>query len=197
MREMMKMVVVLTLISAFSGGLLAAVKNSTEERIEIQKLEYVKGPVIRKIFEGATNDPIKDRFKIEKEGKGYSLFAGVFDGKAEAVALEAFGKGFGGNIGVIVGVDIKSDKIIGVGVTNHNETPGLGARASSDAAFAGQFKGRPLTETFKVRADGGQVDALSGATFTSRGVADAITTAGKLYKEMKPQIEQKLKSVSK
>ncbi len=48
-----------------------------------------------------------------------------------------------------------------------------------------------------MKADGGQVDALSGATMTSRGVSAALTEAGKIYEKLKPQIEEKAKTFSK
>jgi electron transport complex protein RnfG len=194
---MINMVVVLTLISAFSGGLLAAIKNSTADRIENQKLEFVKGPAIREILQGAGNDPITDRFKLKYGDTEESFFVGIFDGKPDSVAFETYGKGYGGEIGVMVGVNVTDNKIVGVGITTHNETPGVGARAKTEPDFTAQFKGDPLTGTFKIRADGGQVDALSGATFTSRGVASALTDAEKMYTELKPKIEEKLKSFSK
>ena len=71
MREMIKMVVVLVILSSFSGGLLAAVRNSTKDKIELQQLTFVKGPAIKSILEGASNDPIVDRFNIEYEGDKY------------------------------------------------------------------------------------------------------------------------------
>ncbi|MDZ7580730.1 MAG: FMN-binding protein [Deltaproteobacteria bacterium] len=73
----------------------------------------------------------------------------------------------------MIGVNLEDDKIVGVGVTTHSETPGLGSRAKTDPAFTAQFSAKPLKETFKLKGDGGQVDALSGATLTSRGVAAA------------------------
>lgn len=197
MREMINMVVVLTLISAFSGGLLAAIKNSTQDRIENQKLEFVKGPAIREIFQGSSNDPIADRFKLKYGETEESFFVGVFNGKPDAVAFETYGKGFGGDIGVMIGVNVTDDKIVGVGITELHETPGVGARAKTEPDFVAQFKEKPFTGAFKIRADGGQVDALSGATVTSRGVSGALTDAEKMYKELKPQIEEKLKSFSK
>jgi electron transport complex protein RnfG len=194
MREMIKMSVVLTVLSGFSGGLLAAIKNGTKDRIEYQQLKFVKGPAIVAILEGASNDPIVDRFKIKDEdGVERSFFVGEFDGKTPGVAFESSGKGFGGDIGVMVGVNTADDKILGVGVTTHSETPGVGAKAKTDPKFVAQFKGMPLVETFKVTADGGQVDALSGATVTSRGVSAALTDAGKIYQRLKPKIEAKLK----
>lgn len=197
MREMIKMVVVLTVLSVFSGGLLASVRNGTKDKIENQQLQFVKGPAISAILEGASNDPISDRFKLKDAETERSFFIGVFNGEASAVAFESFGKGFGGDLGVMIGVNTADDKIIGVGVTTHSETPGVGSRAKSDPAFAAQFKGVSLGEEFKVKPDGGQVDAVSGATVTSRAVSAALTDAGRMYQRMKPQLTEKLKSFTK
>jgi len=197
MRELIKMVVVLTVLSSFSGGLLAAIRNSTMERIEYQQLTFVKGPAIRAILEGCSNDPIVDRFKIAYDDAENSFFVGVFNGEANTVAFESVGGGFGGDIGVMVGVDLKEDKIVGVGVTTHSETPGVGSKAKSDPTFVNQFKDQPLTGTFQVKTDGGQIDAISGATVTSRGVALAMTQAAKVYEALKPQIAEQLKGFTK
>jgi len=193
MREMIKMIVVLTILSSFSGGLLAAVRNGTKDKIELQQLTFVKGPAIKTILEGASNDPIVDRFKIEYEGGTASFFVGVFDGQASKVAFESAGKGFGGDLGLMVGVDVNEDKIVGVGVTTHSETPGIGDKAKTDPSFTNQFKGMALMDTFQVKADGGELDAITGATITSRGVVFGVTEAGALYKTLKPQILAKLK----
>jgi electron transport complex protein RnfG len=196
MREMIKMVVVLTVLSSFSGGLLAALRDGTKDRIESQQLEFVKGPAIRKILvegAGATNDPIKDRFKITVNGKEESFFVGVVNGKADLVTFESTGKGFGGDIGMVVGVNVADDKIVGVGVTTHSETPGIGSKAQTDVKFAKQFVGIPVTEEFKVKGEGGKIDALSGATVTTKGVTGAVTEAGKIYREAKPHLAEKLK----
>ena len=196
MRELIKMVVVLTVLSAFSGGLLASLRNNTQERIEYQQLKFVKGPALLEIFKGASNNPILDRFKLKDGDIERSFFVGKFDGKTDTVAFESFGKGFGGDIGLMVGVNLNTDKILGVGVTTMSETPGVGSRAKTDPDFVAQFKGRPLEQTFKVKADGGQVDALSGATVTSRGVSAGLTEAGLIYKRLKPELEKKLKNFS-
>lgn len=195
MREMIKMVVVLTVLCCLSGGLLASLRDSTKDRIENQQLEFVKGPAIRKILEGSTNDPIKDRFKIRDGEVERSFFVGVINGKADSVAFESAGKGFGGAISMMVGVNIADDKIIGIGVTTHSETPGVGSKAQTDPAFAKQFKGMVLKDEFKVKSDGGKVDALSGATVTSRGVAVAVTEAAKIYGKLKSQLAEKARAV--
>jgi len=197
MREMIKMVVVLTVLSSFSGGLLAAIRNGTKEKIEYQQLQFVKGPAIRAILEGCSNDPIVDRFKLKDGDVERSFFVGVFDGKPNTVAMESFGKGFGGEIGLMVGIHVEDDKIAGVGVTTHSETPGIGARAKTEPFFTAQFKGQALKDAFKVKADGGKVDALSGATVTSRGVSAALTEAGEIYQRVKPELAEKLKTFAK
>jgi len=197
MREMIKMVIVLTILSTFSGTLLAALYDKTKDRIEYQQLKFVKGPAIREILKGSSNDPIVDRFKIKDGDKEKSFFIGVFDGKADLVVFETFGTGYQGKIGLMVGVNIKEDKIVGVGVTTHSETPGVGSLAKTDPTFVAQFKGLPIDQVFKVKADGGKVDAMSGATFTSRGVSAAATDASKMYKRLKQQIAENLKSFNK
>ena len=53
---------------------------------------------------------------------------GEFDGKKDVVAFETYGKGFGGDIGVITAVNVNTDKIVGVAVTTHSETPGVGSK---------------------------------------------------------------------
>ena len=197
MREMIKMVIVLTVLSSFSGGLLAAIRNGTLDKIENQQLKFVKGPAITSILEGASNDPISDRFKLKDGEVEKSFFVGVLDGEPRVVVFESFGKGFGGDLGVMVGVNIKDDKIVGVGITTHSETPGVGSRAKSEPAFAAQFKGLNMVDTFKVKSDGGQVDVVSGATVTSRAVSAALTNAGKVYKRLKPQLAKKMEGFTK
>lgn len=191
------MVVVLTILACVSGGLLAYIKDNTQERIEYQQLVFVKGPAIRSIMEGASNDPINDRFKIQHGDTERSFFVGVFDGKPRAVAFETSGKGYGGDIGVMVGVDVKEGQLVGMGVTTHAETPGIGALAKTDPSFAAQFRGMPIKDQYKVKTEGGEIDALSGATITSRGVAGAVTQAARIFQELKPQITEKLNTFSK
>jgi len=197
MNELVKMVVVLTILSAFSGGLLAAVRNGTMERIEYQQLINDKGPAIKKILENASNNPMEDKFKIKDGKNDISFFVGIIDGKANILVFEGMGKGYGGALGLMVGVNIDEDKIIGVGVTTHKETPGIGSRAKTESGFTAQFAGFSINEECKVKDEDGKVDALSGATITSKGVCSAVTAAGDIYKRLKPQIIDKLKAFSK
>ena len=197
MREMIKMLIVLTILATLSGGLLAAIRDNTKDRIENQVLEFVKGPAIRSILEGATNDPIVDRFQIKDGDVERTIFVGVLDGEPRAVTFETSGKGYGGDVGLMVGIDTKDNKIIGVGVTTHAETPGMGAKAQTDPSFVAQFKELPLEEQVNVTGDGGSINAISGATITSRAVCSATNDALKLYEKLQPKLAEKLKEFNK
>ena len=197
MREMIKMVVVLTILSFFSGGVLAYIRNNTQERIENQVLEFVKGPAIRAIFEGAGNNLVADRFTLKDGDVERTFFVGVFDGEPRGVAFETAGKGYGGDVGLMVGIDVKDNQLMGVSVTTHAETPGMGAKAKSDPSFTAQFKDLALEQPVAVTQDGGSISAISGATITSRAVSSAATDADKIYQKLKTQIADKLKEFKK
>ena len=197
MRDIIRMIVVLGVMAACGGALLAGVKSGTAEQIEYQQLKFVKGPAIIEILEGCSNDPLVDRFKVKDGEVERGFYVGVFDGKANTVVFESFGKGFGGDIGVMVGVNIETDELLGMGVTTHAETPGLGSRAKDDPSFRAQFKGLSITEPVKVKPDGGQIDAVSGATITSRGVCQGVTDSAEFYTRLKPQIVEQARAFAK
>ena len=191
---MIRLLVVVAAFSSVSGGLLAAIQSGTKERIEYQQLKFVKGPAIQLILEGCSNDPLVDRFKLTDGKEERNFFIGVFDGKPNIVAIESSGKGFGGDIGVIVAVNLEDDKIVGIGITTHSETPGVGSKAKTDPTFGAQFKGLSIKEPFEVKADGGQVDAVTGATVTSRGVCGAVVESAEIYMRLKTDIMEKVKA---
>ena len=194
MAELVRLFIVTLVFSAFSGGLLATLNETLEERIAYQEVKFVKGPAIQQVMEGSSNDPLVDSFKLKDGDEERSFFIGVFDGKPNVVAFETYGKGYDGNIGVIVGVNVDNDEIVGVSVTTHTETPGVGARVKTDPAFGSQFKGLSAKDPVKTRTDGGQVDAISGASFSSKGVVSAVNDAEDIYKRLKTEIMQKMKS---
>lgn len=197
MREMINMIVVLTVLSALSGGLLASVRNGTMDKIENQQLEFVKGPAIREILKGCSNDPVADRFKIKDGDIERSFFVGVFDGKPDVVVFEVTGTGFADDFGLMLGVNINDDLLAGVAVTTHKETPGLGANAKDDPGFPAQFKGASIDNAVKITSDGGSINAISGATITSRAVCTAATKAFETYKRLKPQIEKNIQGFAR
>ena len=108
MGEMIKMVVVLTVLSTISGWSLAGLKDFTAPLIENQEMNLVKGPAIRQIMEGADNDPAAEefRFKITDGEVERNFFIGVFNGQANTVALEALTTGFADKVGLVVAFNI-------------------------------------------------------------------------------------------
>lgn len=193
MREMIRLFVVVLVFSTLSGGLLTVLHSATEVRIAYQELKFVKGPAIKQVMEGSSNDPLVDRFKV-MDGKGErEFYVGIFDGNPNIVALETFGKGYEGDVGVIVAVNVETDEILGIGMTTNKETPGVGKRIETDVDFRLQFGGLSIEESIKLRNDGGQIDAISGASLSSGGVVDAVGSAKEIYKRLKPEIIEKLK----
>ena len=85
--------------------------------------------------------------------------------------VEASGKGFGGDIGLMVGYTAEK-AICGVRVVSHSETPGLGAKIKSDAWFLEQYEGKSGGVTL-----GEDVDAIAGATVSSKAVTEGINSA--------------------
>ena len=192
MREMLSMIMVLTVLTAVSGGLLAAVKVKTEPQIEEQVLKFQKAPAIEAIFADATNDPIQERFNVKTEGIELQVFPTTLADGVKAVAFEAKGTGFGGPIGLMMGVNLDTDEIIAVRVTTHSETPGIGSRAKEDLSFVTQFAGMTMASNFGIKNQGGDIDAMSGATVTSVGVSQAAVAAQDLYKKLKPEIVKQM-----
>lgn len=100
--------------------------------------------------------------------------------------------GYDGKIGVMVGYNLEKDELIGMRVTTHTETQGIGARATSDSAFIEQFEGMSIESILKIKPDGGDIDAMSGATITSRGVSAGIADSIEKYKRLKEEIRKNM-----
>ncbi|GAB1410449.1 FMN-binding protein [Desulfovibrionales bacterium] len=190
MMEIVRMIVVLSAITGLSGFVLSEIKAWTTPIIEEQVLLNIQGPALKKIFLEGTNDPIADRKSMQKPGaedESIIVFPSIRDGKLIAVAMEASGKGYGGDVNILVGFDVTRDAILGVSVTTHKETPGLGSRIE-EPAFTKQFRGLALDQT-ALKKDGGNIDAVSGATFSSLGAAAASKQAAAWYTSLKDSIK--------
>jgi electron transport complex protein RnfG len=186
-KQYIKMIVVLTGIATACGFLLSMVKQVTAVRIEEQILVNVKLPAVKTVLESSTNDLIRDRQTIKIDGQDYVVFIGIKDGKSWSVAFENKAPGFGGDIGVMVGFNLEKDVLTGIGILTHQETPGLGARIS-ETAFTDNFKNKPITAVFKVKKENGEVDAVSGATNSSRGVCTAVQKCIAAYPAIKKKV---------
>ncbi len=191
---MIKMVVGLSIICARSGFALSYLKASTAPKIEEQVLTYVQSPAIASVFQYAENDPLAERLALEvpanpdtgEAARRVIVFPYWKDGSLAGVALENFGKGYGGNIGVMVGFNISDDTIIGIGVTTMSETPGIGTRIL-EPSFTSKFQKKD-SKTIELTSSGGNIDSLGGATISSAGVVKAVQNATSDYTTLKDQI---------
>lgn len=190
MMEIVRMIVILSLITGLSGGVLSGLKAWTTPIIEEQVLVNVQGPALKALFPEGINDPIADRKTLPKpgaEGQELVVFPSIKDGKLLAVAMEGAGKGYGGNVNVLVGFDVASNTLLGISVTTHSETPGLGSRVG-EPAFTKQFRKLALDKV-GLKKDGGAIDAISGATFSSIGVSEAAKQAAGWYTTLQDSIK--------
>ncbi len=142
MLAIIRMIVVLSSICGLSGFALSYLKISTAPRIEEQVLTYVQGPAILKVFADIDNSPIAERKTFTLDGAKVTVFPGKKDGKLVAVALEHFGKGFGGDVGVMVATDVKPrHPHRASGSLTHEQKPSLrtSARRVADPGLHRQF----------------------------------------------------------
>jgi electron transport complex protein RnfG len=190
MKDYIKMITVLTAIAAVCGFLLSAVKKGTEQRIIEQILQFKQGPAVKEILASSTNDLLQDRQEVTIGEENYLVFIGKKDSKPWALAIETSATGYGDKIGVMTGFDLQNDKITGIGIITHKETPGLGARAT-EPTFRNNFKDLSITETIKIKGDNGVIDAISGATITSRAVCAAVEKSIKLFPAIKEKVAGK------
>lgn len=189
MGDIIRMIVVLSALCGLSGFALSYLKMVTAPGIEEQVLTYVQGPAIKRAFATMENDPIADRMNFSlPDGRRIYVFPAMQDGKLVGVAIEDMGKGYGGDVGVMVGFNVADDSLAGIGATSLKETPGLGMRIA-EPAFTGQFVGAGLPVALK--AQGGSIDAVSGATISSSGAVTAVNNAAQVYKALKPEILKK------
>lgn len=189
MRELVKMVLVLSLIGTVSGYGLATLKQATRADIEEQVLTYVQGPALLGVLGEVENSPIQDRKKLTLEnGSEMMVFPGIRGGKLACLAYETFAPGYSGDIGVMVAFNVEADTVQAVGVTTQTETPGVGTRVFVPG-FYDQFTDHPL-QALDLKKDAGDIDAVSGATFSSVGMVNAVKKAAELY----PGLKEKARS---
>ncbi len=188
MREIASMIIVLSLICAISGFMLSFLKENTAGDIEKQVLTYVQGPALKTVLTDYDNDPIADRKKFTIDGQEMMIFPAKKGGQLKQVAMETFGKGYGGDIGVIVGFNTADDTLAGIGITTLKETPGLGTRIT-EPKYTRQFRGKGL-DGIELKSKGGPIDGVSGATFSSAGTVIAVNKAVDIYKNEKSKFQE-------
>jgi electron transport complex protein RnfG len=192
LRELIKMVVVLTVICACSALLLSYANQATKPQREYQLLKYVEEPSIKAVLPAFDNDPIKDRVVVTlgKNEKGKPIEKNIFPakehGKLVGMAYSGSSTGYHGPIEVMVGLNMQG-KLTGIAITQQAETPGLGARVA-EPAFTKQFKGLDLSPALNLSLQGGKIDSVSGASESSKAVVRAVRGALELF----PKIEKEV-----
>lgn len=105
------------------------------------------------------------------------------DGNQGGYVIVTSAAGYGGPVKVMTGIDMDG-KVTGIIILEHDETPGLGAKATGDS-FREQYVGISAEGSVNVTKDGGDIDAISGATITSRAVCSAVNQAIDIYNTVK------------
>jgi electron transport complex protein RnfG len=181
------MLLVLTGITIVSVGLLGFVNEMTKAPIEEAKMKALND-ALKVVVPPFDNNPVHDSDTIfdEKDGKKtvkFIIYPATKDGKRVGTAIQASSMGFGGEMQVLVGFDDKGD-IYNYSLLAHSETPGLGSKA--DTWFKKGGKGdiigkNPGEQPLTVSKDGGQIDAITASTITSRAFLKAVNAAYAAY----------------
>lgn len=157
-------------IAAVMGLLLALVYGVTKEPIaEAKRLD--KQQKLAQVMPQFANDPLELEQQLSDD---VMLYIGtVEDGVSGYGLTSSVNTGYSGYFSVVFGLDIEGS-IERVRILESFETPGLGSKAAA-SPFIDQFDGKPRDFNFKVTKDGGDIDAITGATITSRAVCDAVS----------------------
>lgn len=183
------MVVVLVGVALITGSILAYVNHVTEEPIR-QQAEKTLADGIKAVMGGVELTVAKDD-TVRQTVSGKEIIFVIHeavgtDKQPLGAAVESTTGGFGGDFKILVGFD-NDGKILGYTILQHSETPGLGAKA--DKWFQKDGKGcvigkNPATDNLTVKKDGGDVDAITASTITSRAFLLAVNQAYQAYKSL-------------
>lgn len=122
---------------------------------------------------------------LEVGGQPSEYYVSISGGVPAAYAIKSATVGFGGPLTLMVGITADGT-VYNTSVLSHAETPGLGAKCTTDAHFMTQFKGfDPSEKILAVKKDGGDVDAITASTITSRAYSLAVKNAVEAFKTLK------------
>ena len=173
----LRLALTLFLITAVVAGLLAGVNAITKPIIENLNAAKLQES-LEAVLPGG-GEPVD--FPAVDVGVPIST---VYKGE-NGYAVEVLPSGFDNTITMMVGVDFEGN-VLGISIVSHTETAGLGAvaaaKTSAGEAFRSQFAGR--SGQVAVSKDGGELDAITGATITSRAVCSGVNAALAIVAEM-------------
>ena len=173
------MTICLLAICLVCSALLAGVYALTAEPIAKAAAAKNEAAIMEVLPEAAV--AVEEERSVEVEGVTYTYnLAYDQPGNTVGCAINVSALGFGGPISIKVGFDANGI-ICNTKVLSQAETPGLGAKCTEEA-FSSQFKRfDPAQKTLAVKKDGGDVDAITASTITSRAYTNALATAVKVY----------------
>jgi electron transport complex protein RnfG len=180
------MLLSLMLTCVASGVILAGVNRFTAGPIALSKAAALE-KAIRHVTPEFDNDPLGEAYKgVTSDGDSLLIYPATQNGQLAGVAVESYTRnGFNGEIKVIVGFDTEGT-LVNYSVLQHAETPGLGSKM--EAWFRTDRNrqsvvGRSLAAgNLSVTKDGGEVDAITASTITSRAFLNAINRAYSAWK---------------
>ena len=184
--SLLNMVLVLTGVAVVMGGILAFVNHLTEGPISLQKekalADGIKTVMVCDNLTVSKTDEVKQN--VDGKEHVFTIYQ-VKDAQGQdlGAAVESTTGGFGGDLKVLVGFDPEGN-ILGYTLLEHAETPGLGAKADKwfQKGEKGDIIGKSPVEPLVVSKDGGQVDAITASTITSRAFLKAVNNAYAAYK---------------
>ena len=180
-KEMIVPAVSLFLICVVVTALLALTNAVTAPKIDALAVETQEASKKQVLSSAAS---FSDEKQIEKDGVSYTYYDGLAsDGSVMGYVFVTSAKGYGGDISVMVGV-LGDGTVAGVNILSINETAGLGMNAKNQS-FLDQFLGKSgEIGVAKNNPSDTEIQALTGATITSRAMATAVNTALSLYAEI-------------
>jgi electron transport complex protein RnfG len=180
------------LLAICFGALLAGMQITLGPTIEANKINETLEKVPEMVFGAAHAQELADRKQsvdvapvsigVDKAGKTirYSVFEAKTEGQLAGWVVKTAGQGYADKIEMLIGLDPQVEKITGLFVLDQKETPGLGNKIVTDAwrsQFLAKSTGQALTAVKGNAKAGNEIDAITGATISSKAVTDIINTA--------------------
>ena len=180
--SLMNMALVLTGVTVIAGALLGYVNELTKGPIAEANAKALSD-AIALVVPGFDNNPAEAPESIDLNGATYKIYKATKGGEFIGAAVESSANGFGGALNVLVGFD-KEGNIIDYSLLSHAETPGLGSKAADwfKKGQKGDITGKnPGKGALVVNKDGGDVDAITASTITTRAFLNAVNSAYAAY----------------
>lgn len=174
-KNMTLTLLVVTLLSSACLGFVYSFTKGPIENAQNEKINRALGKVLPEF----DNKPSTKKFTREVDGGVLTFYPATKGGEPVGTAIQTFTKnGFSGQFDLMVGF-LSDGTIYGIEVIAHKETPGLGDKMETEKSdFSVQFKGKhPDSFKLVVKKDGGDVDAITASTISSRAYCDAVQRA--------------------